>query len=592
MWLAGNQRERLIQAARTMRSLPDVRNRPVTSLVRSAPLFCEPDTPIREAARLLADAGRSALLVRLRDGLGIVTDVDFRDKVVLSGVSREAPVSSIMTTPVHTIAAEVLAPEASIAMMASGVNHLPVLDAEGAVIGILSASNLMTLDARSPFALRRSLQTAASQDDMARAAADVPHLFVDLLDAHLDAAALMRVLTVLSDAMTARLLELAIARYGRPPVPFAWLAFGSGARSELTMASDQDNGLAYADTDDPAVDEFFRLVAEDVNEGLRRCGFALDPHSVLARYREWRMSLSAWKAVFADCLEGRDLERLARASVAFDFRQVAGELYIDLALTEIMREAPAHKAFMRGLAQLGTRTRLPLGFRQRLEGSFDIKKHGLVPIQNLARYYAFQRGITAHSTVERLIAVRETDGEETVAERSLREAYMSMAHLQLRHHANAMRHGGPLDNIIDVTTLRPLTKVTLQEAMREVAACRAGSRAWRRRCARAGSRAWRRRCARARPSVRCRRPPFAPRPARRSHSSLRARRRRSRPAGSGGTGSANPGFMRCRARLRQPVGAPAPKPSSPQATKAPGLATLTNSSRARPGSLKSLTPPK
>ena len=120
---------------------------------------------------------------------GIVTDVDFRDKVVLSGASRDAPVSSIMTTPVHTIGAQVLAPEASIAMMASGVNHLPVLDAEGAVIGILSASNLMTLDARSPFALRRSLQTAGSQDDMARHAADVPHLFVDLLDAHLDAPA-------------------------------------------------------------------------------------------------------------------------------------------------------------------------------------------------------------------------------------------------------------------------------------------------------------------------------------------------------------------------------------------------------------------
>ncbi len=470
MWLAGNQRERLIQAARTMRALPDVRNRPVTSLVRSSPLFCEPDTPIREAARMLAEAGRSALLVRLREGLGIVTDVDFRDKVVLSGVSREAPVSTIMTTPVHTIGAQVLAPEASIAMMASGVNHLPVLDAEGQVVGILSASNLMTLDARSPFALRRSLQTAATQDDMVKAAADVPHVFVDLLDAHLDAAALMRVITVLSDAMTSRLLEIAVDHHGRPPLPFAWLAFGSSARSELTLASDQDNGLAYADTDDPAVDEYFRLVAEEVNEGLRRCGFAQDPHGVLARYRQWRMTLSAWKAVFSDCLEGKDIERLARASVAFDFRQVAGELYIDLELTEIMREAPAHKSFMRGLAQLGTRIRAPLGFRQRLEGSIDIKKHGLVPIQNLARYYAFARGITAHSTVERLIAVRESDGEETMAERSLRESYLSMAHLQLRHHANAIRGGRPLDNIIDTTTLRPLTKATLQEAMREVVA--------------------------------------------------------------------------------------------------------------------------
>jgi CBS domain-containing protein len=470
MWLAGNQRERLIQATRAMRALPDVRNRPVTSLVRSAPLFCDADTPIREAARMLSEAKRSAMLVRLRDGLGIVTDVDFRDKVVLLGVSRDEPVTKIMTFPVHTIGAEVLAPEASIAMMASGVNHLPVLDAEGDVVGILSASNLMTLDSRSPFALRRSLQTSATQEDLVKAAADVPHLFVDLLEAHLDAPAVMRVLTVLSDAMTARLIELSVAAHGRPPVPFAWLAFGSCARSELTLASDQDNGLAYADTDDPAVEEYYRVMAEEVNEGLARCGFALDPHGVLARYRQWRMTLTQWQRVFADCLEGGDIERLARASVAFDFRQVAGELYIDLVLTETMREAPEHKGFMRGLAQLGTRTRLPLGFRQRIEGSFDIKKHGLVPIQNLARYYAFGRGISAHSTIERLIAVRESDGEETVAERSLREAYTSMAHLQLRHHAHAIRNGLPLNNVIDVSTLRPLTKVTLQEAMREVAA--------------------------------------------------------------------------------------------------------------------------
>ena len=146
------------------------------------------------------------------------------------------------------------------------------------MVGILSASNLMTLEARSPFALRRSIQSARTEKDLDDAAADMPKLFLDLLDAHLDAPSLTRVLTVLCDTMTSRLLELAFERHGEPPVPYAWLAFGSGARSELTLASDQDNGLAYADTDDPAVDEFFRLVAEDVNAGLVRCGFAADPH--------------------------------------------------------------------------------------------------------------------------------------------------------------------------------------------------------------------------------------------------------------------------------------------------------------------------
>ena len=471
-WVAGSLRERLIQAARTMQALPDVRTQPVTSVVRSVPLFCAPDTSIHDAAEMMIAEKRSAMLVQTRGGLGIVTDVDLRDKVVVGGVSRDAPVTTIMTTPVHTVGAEVLAQEASIAMMTAGVNHMPVLDADGAVVGILSASSLMTLDTRSPFALRRSLQQARSEDELVQAADDVPKLFVDLLDANLEAPALTRVLTVLSDAMTARLLELAFERHGESPVAYAWLAFGSCARSELTLASDQDNGFAYDDTDDPGASEYFRTVARDVNEGLRRCGFALDPHGVLAMTEQWCLSLSQWKEVFSYCLEGRDLERLARATVAFDYRQVTGELYVDKALTDIMREAPAHPRFLRGLHQLGFKIPSPLGFRGRLAGWLDIKKSGLIPLQNLARYWAFSRGITAGTTLERLVAVAEVEGRDPMSEadRSLREAYTSMTHLQLRHHVNAIRGGRPLDNVIDTATLRPLDHANLQEALRLVAA--------------------------------------------------------------------------------------------------------------------------
>ena len=471
-WVAGNLRERLIQAARTMQAFPDVRTQPVTSVVRSAPLFCDPDTSIHDAAEMMIAERRSAMLVKTRDGLGIVTDVDLRNKVVVGGVSRDAPVSTIMTTPVHTVGAEVLAQEASIAMMTAGVNHMPVLDADGTVVGILSASSLMTLDTRSPFALRRSLQQARNEDELVQATDDVPKLFVDLLDANLNAAALTRVITVLSDAMTSRLLELAFERHGEPPVAYAWLAFGSCARSELTLASDQDNGFAYDDSDDPGVAQFFRTVAKDVNQGLQRCGFALDPHGVLAMTEQWCLSLTQWKEVFSYCLEGRDLDRLARATVAFDYRQVTGELYVDKALTDIMREAPAHPRFMRGLHQLGFRIPSPLGFRGRLAGYIDIKRSGLVPLQNLARYWAFSRGITAGTTLERLVAVAEADGRDPMSEadRSLRETYASMTHLQLRHHANAIRSGRPLDNVIDTATLRPLDHANLQEALRLVAA--------------------------------------------------------------------------------------------------------------------------
>ena len=177
-WMAANSRERLLQAAGTMRAMPDVRTLPVTSVTRSKPLFCDPGTTAQEAAQILIAEKRSAILVRGPGGkgiAGIVTDVDLRNKVVVDGVSRHAPVTEIMSAPVHTIGAEVLAPEASIAMMAAGVNHLPVLDADGEVVGVLSASSLMTLEARSPFALRREIMAARSEEEVVRAGGRHPH---------------------------------------------------------------------------------------------------------------------------------------------------------------------------------------------------------------------------------------------------------------------------------------------------------------------------------------------------------------------------------------------------------------------------------
>ena len=36
--------------------------------------------------------------------------------------------------------------------------------------------------------------------------------------------------------------------FGKPPVPYAFILFGSGGRSEQTLWSDQDNGLIYEES--------------------------------------------------------------------------------------------------------------------------------------------------------------------------------------------------------------------------------------------------------------------------------------------------------------------------------------------------------
>ena len=100
----------------------------------------------------------------------------------------------------------------------------------------------------------------------------------------------------------------------------------------------------------------------------------------------------------------------------------------------------------------------------------DIKKGGLLPIQNLARYQALSRGITIQATLDRLAAVCDLDADAAQCGRTLREAYLTLKQLQLGHHADAVREGRTPDNTIDTRALRPLTRANLQEALREVAA--------------------------------------------------------------------------------------------------------------------------
>jgi CBS domain-containing protein len=244
---------------------------------------------------------------------------------------------------------------------------------------------------------------------------------------------------------------------------------GSAARSEFTLASDQDNALAYADTDDPHVDAYFERVAIDVNEGLARCGFGLDPSGVLARDRHWRMSRSDWVGVFEDCFEAWDHSHLMRAAVSFDFRRVVGGLEIVAPLTDLLRQSPSHPGFLTRCARMATEIRSPLSRRQRLIGPVDLKKSAALPIENLARFLALGHGITISSTLDRLAAVRSlgSAGADTAA--ALREVIPVIWGARLQHHADNIRASRRPDNVIDPNELLPLARLGLQEAFRVVA---------------------------------------------------------------------------------------------------------------------------
>lgn len=347
------------------------------------------------------------------------------------------------------------------------MQHLPVVDARGRVQGVISTGTLMALDELTPFALQRQISRAADEDDVVAAAALLPRVFLTLLDGHLDAVAVSRVLALQTDAMTTRLIDLWTARHGPPPVAFAWLALGSVARGEPALSSDQDNALAHADTDDPEVVDYFARLTTDVNAGLARCGFELDYSGVDAENPAWRLSQSQWLQAFRNCFTSPDHSHLIRASIVFDFRQVVGTLDIVTPLRYLMRKAGRRRGFLAAMSSTVTEVASPLvGFRRRLRGPIDVKKAGLLPIVNMARFQALANGVSVTGTLDRLGALEGLQALDPELADSLRRAFVRITDLRLMHQGEAVRAGRRPNDAVDTTELDPLTHAELQEALR------------------------------------------------------------------------------------------------------------------------------
>ena len=251
-------------------------DQPVGSLVRGDPAVCGPDTTIREAAQLMSAGPGTAVVVDLGpQGLGILTDRDLRTKVVAAGMSVDDPVSAAMSAPAYTCTADRRAGEVLAEMFDRGLRHFPVLSSTGQVVGVVEDVDLVALRTRSSFYLRQRIATARSDEELVTVSRELRPMVVSLFDAGVAASNVMSVYAVCVDALTRRLLTLALDRRGGVDAEFAWLALGSQARREALPSSDVDSAIVWfesaAGSDEETRTQLLEL-AREVTGGLRACG--------------------------------------------------------------------------------------------------------------------------------------------------------------------------------------------------------------------------------------------------------------------------------------------------------------------------------
>jgi CBS domain-containing protein len=118
----------------------------ILELCDARPAAVSLEASVAEAIRTMLDrhVGAVAVIDDERRVAGIFTERDVLRKLALSGHDPERmPVREMMTTPVELATAETGSSEALITMVERHFRHLPVVDHNGKLLGMLSIRNLL-----------------------------------------------------------------------------------------------------------------------------------------------------------------------------------------------------------------------------------------------------------------------------------------------------------------------------------------------------------------------------------------------------------------------------------------------------------------
>ncbi len=438
---------------------------PVSSLLRGPAVRVPPAATVGEAARVMADQSVSSVIVDSAPP-GILTDRDFRRRVLAAGRGPETPVLDVYSAPLRTVPADTPVYEAWRILLDSGVHHLPVQHGAD-IVGVLTATDLLKCTAAGPVAVMKRVERLGGRDALPGYSAKVSEMVTALFAGGLEPAVIGGFVGRLNDTLVGRILKWAEADLGRPPCAYAWLVFGSEGRMEQMLLTDQDNAIAWAD-DTPEARAYFEKFAARVNEDLQAAGFPQCPGGYMAT--RWYGPMSVWVDRFRTWLDAPTPKALLEAAVFFDFRKAYGQLSVE-PLDAIVRRAAQARVFLAAMAKSALTFHPPGGLLLRLRSDssrIDLKLKGISPIVFLARVYGLEAGSERSNTIERLEAARRAGmiAQDTCA--TLSEAYRFLLRVRLREQIRMISEGRQPTNVISLTDLSTIERSRIRDTFRAI----------------------------------------------------------------------------------------------------------------------------
>ena len=188
--------------------------------------------------------------------LGILTDIDLRNEIVANGTSPDTLAGDLMHRSVLRLTADAPVFQALMEMMRHQTYHVVVSEGTGheaKLLGVISDKDISRAQGNSPAFMTERVEQTGSPEELYGIRGEIDKLLIGLEHQGVKPRDLVTINTELNDQLMKRLVELVETemREAHPDLyvdlPWAWLSLGSEGRGEMSLLTDQDNALLYAD---------------------------------------------------------------------------------------------------------------------------------------------------------------------------------------------------------------------------------------------------------------------------------------------------------------------------------------------------------
>lgn len=448
--------------------------KPLHEVIHRELVTVGPGDSIQFAAKSMRDNKVSSVLVIEKDALiGIATDRDLRNRVIAVGLNTQLPIKQIMTeSPLYLTKNKTLF-DAICLMSQHGINHLPVLDAvTREPVGMITNTDVSKQQRTNVLLVISDLTNAETIEQLVSKAWQIPQYLASSAKRAGDFDIAGKVLSQATDIMTRKLITFYQQANGKAPLRYCWLVYGSQAREDQTMGSDQDNALLLESEPTDDQDAYFEGMSDYVCLGLAKCGIKLCDGNIMASNPKLRQSVDEAVKETERWVRTPTNQAILDFNIFLDARAAAGDTTLFEQLQAKRKPLLKQSMFLAALARNANENSVPLSMFQKFvyakkadfKDSIDLKISAVAIINNLVRLYALSMGLTMPGTVARLKNISVESGLSDKDRQNLIDIWLFLNRLRWRHQLTNQVQ----DNLVRISDLSSIEKHQLKAAFQAI----------------------------------------------------------------------------------------------------------------------------